>query len=285
MAVKFGPSGNCNLFYEKGFKNSFEMPAWLESLGLTAYEYQCARGCKVKSETAEKIGSEAKRHGISLSIHAPYYINLSSEGEGREKSIGYIMDTLRVASIMGADRIVVHSGGSAKLDRRVAMEIAKETLRQALSRSVAEGLSHVHICPEVMGKTNQLGTLDEIVEFCSLSENFIPVIDFGHLNARTFGGIKCEEDYEKILDTLAAGLDKYRAENFHAHFSKIEYTTPGGEKKHLTFEDTVYGPDFMPLARVLAARGISPTIICESDSVMTEDALKMRDMYEECLKK
>jgi deoxyribonuclease-4 len=282
MAIKFGPSGNCSLFYEKGFKHSYEMPAWLESLGLTAYEYQCSKGCRLKPETSAKIGTAAKKANIALSIHAPYYINLSSDGEGRKKSIGYILETLHVANIMGATRIVVHSGGAAKLDRRTAMDIAKKTLRDALQEAENQGLGHIHICPEVMGKTNQLGTLDEVIEFCQMSENLIPVIDFGHLNARTFGAVKTEEDYANILDALERGLDSYRASRFHVHFSKIEYTEKGGEKKHLTFDDEIYGPDFKPLARQLYKRRLEPTIICESDSVMTRDALEMKNMYGEC---
>ena len=60
--------------------------------------------------------------------------------------------------------------------------------------------------------------------------------------------------------------------------------TKAGEKKHLTFENTEYGPDFTPLAKVLARRKLSPTIICESAGTQSQDALIMKKIYEECLK-
>ena len=70
------------------------------------------------------------------------------------------------------------------------------------------------------------------------------------------------------------------AENLHCHFSKIEWTDKG-EKKHLTFDDSVYGPDFEPLVSAIAKEGLSPTIICESAGTQSEDALKMKKYYGE----
>ena len=71
--------------------------------------------------------------------------------------------------------------------------------------------------------------------------------------------------------------DEY-AYNLHCHFSKIEYTT-AGEKKHLTFEDTVFGPEFDGLAEAIVREGVCPRIICESAGTMAEDALFMKNMY------
>ena len=73
-------------------------------------------------------------------------------------------------------------------------------------------------------------------------------------------------------------LGEYRFKNFHSHFSKIEYTT-GGEKRHLTFEDTVYGPDFEPLMELVYKYGLSPTFVCESAGTQAEDAKAMKDYY------
>ena len=68
---------------------------------------------------------------------------------------------------------------------------------------------------------------------------------------------------------------------FHSHFSQIEYTDNGGEKRHLTFADTTYGPYFAPLAEVLVKYDSRPTIICESAGTPAEDAATMRDLYKE----
>ena len=276
----FGPSGNSESFYAEGYKSSLQMPKWLNERGLDAYEYQCAKGVKITEETARKLGSEAKENNIRLSIHSPYYINIATDDEEkRVKSVKYITDTLLAASYMGATKIVVHSGACSKMERKTAMEYAKKTLRIALDEAKNLHVDHIHICPETMGKINQLGDLDEVIELCQLDDSLIPTIDFGHLNARTFGGLKEDEDFLEIFDKIENKLGYDRLNSFHAHFSRIEFTPGGGEKKHHTFKDTMYGPEFLPVAKILYKKNISPTFICESNGTMAEDALEMKKMY------
>ena len=281
MGALFGPAGNSQSFHDRGFKSNLDIPGYVKEFGLTAYEYQCGRGVKISDQAAAAFGEAAKKEGITLSLHAPYYISLSSvEEEKRDNSITYILQSARAAKAMGAGRIIVHSGSCGKLSREEALFLAKGTLQKCVAALEQEGLAdQVAVCPETMGKVNQLGDLNEVMELCLVDERFIPCIDFGHLNARTFGGIKGAEDYKAILDTMENKLGADRAKRFHAHFSKIQYTDKGGEKMHLTFEDTVYGPEFEPLAELIAKRGLSPTIICESAGTQAEDAAAMMQMY------
>ncbi len=284
MSAFFGPAGNSQRFYDDGNKSTWQMMAYLENMGLNAYEYQCGRGVSTSDETAKKVAEECVKHNIKISVHAPYFISLSSVEESkRQGSIRYILQSAELVKKLGGDRIVVHSGSCGKLSRKVALGYAKETVKSAIEALKAEGLSDVHMCLETMGKVNQLGNLDEVMALCELDDWLLPTIDFGHLNARDRGSIKTKEDYAFILDTLENRLGSDRAKVFHAHFSKIEYTD-GGEKKHLTFEDDVFGPDFMPLAELIAERDLSPTIICESAGTQTEDALAMMNMYKKCLR-
>ncbi|MBO5326791.1 MAG: endonuclease IV, partial [Clostridia bacterium] len=136
-----------------------------------------------------------------------------------------------------------------------------------------------------MGKINQLGTLDEVIELCELDPHFYPVVDFGHMNARERGGFfpTCDH-YRRVFDRVAEGLGDDKARYMHCHFSKIEYTD-AGEKRHLTFEDSAYGPDFEPLAEALVRDGLCPRIICESAGTMAEDALIMQQAYRSALEK
>ncbi len=281
--VLFGPAGTPQGFYDRGYKKSLQLPAFLEELGLDLFEYQCGNGVTVGEETARKLGEAFREKGKILSIHAPYFISLSSlEPEKRLNSIGYILKTARAAHWMGADRIVVHSGSCAKISREAALALAKETLSQAVEALKNEHLDHISICPETMGKINQLGTLDEVLELCKVHESFLPTVDFGHLNARTRGGVCTKEDYLAILNRMEDVLGADRTCRMHVHFSKIEYTS-GGEKKHLTFEDKVFGPDFEPLADLLVQKRSEAHIICESDGTMDVDALAMKQMYRSAL--
>ncbi len=277
--VLFGPAGTPQGFFDRGYKKSLQLPEFLDEMGLDLFEYQCGNGVTVGEATARKLGDAFREKGKILSVHAPYFISLSSvEPEKRDNSIGYILKTARAADWMGAERIVVHSGSCAKISREEALSLAKQTLSRAADALKSEGLEHIRICPETMGKINQLGTLDEVLQLCLVHESFLPTVDFGHLNARTRGGVCTREDYFAVLDRIESVLGEERARKMHVHFSKIEYTA-GGEKKHLTFEDTVFGPDFEPLADLLVQKKSDAHIICESDGTMDVDSLAMKTMY------
>ena len=284
MNARFGPAGSSERYNAQKHKSSLEIPPYLREFGLDHFEYQCGRGVNVGEEKARAFGKVAAENGITVSLHSPYYISLASvEEEKRLHSIDYILQSARAVDWMGGIRVVVHSGTCGKISRAEAMEKAKDTLIRAQAALDAEGLSHIRLCPETMGKINQLGDLEEVMQLCELEERFLPCLDFGHLNARTLGGIRTTEDFAAVLDTVQNRLGSERASQFHAHFSKIEYTA-GGEKRHLTFEDTVFGPDFSLLAPLLAQRGWAPVIVCESAGTQDDDALQMKQCYREALR-
>ena len=274
----FGPGGNSESFYEEGMKASVQAPEWLRAKGLDAYEFQAGNGLTAGEKTLTAIGEKAREHGILMSLHTPYFISLSGvEEEKRLKSIDYISRSLRAAECLGADTIVIHTGSAAKITREEAMALASDTLIKNLE---VNGSTNIRMGLETMGKLNQLGTLDEVLTLCKISPLYHPVVDFGHLNARNIGNYFTDCDsYRAIFDKIATTLGDDYAYNLHCHFSKIEYTT-AGEKKHLTFEDTVFGPNFEPLAEAIVRERVAPRIICESAGTMAEDALAMKRMWQ-----
>ena len=273
----FGPGGNSQSFYDAGLKSTLQAPAFVKSLGLGAYEFEAGNGLKAGRETLEKIGLAAREAGVEMSFHTPYYISLSGvDPEKRLKSIDYIKQSLDAAEALGADTIVIHAGSASKISRAEAMDLAKDTLLKTME---AVGDTPIHLGLETMGKINQLGTLEEIIELCKLDAHFYPVVDFGHLNARERGEFFPDRDsYRRVFDAVANGLGDEKARYMHCHFSKIEYTD-AGEKRHLTFADTVYGPAFEPLAEALVKDDLCPRIISESAGTQSEDALAMHLAY------
>ena len=279
MSAKFGPAGNSDSFESMGYKHSLQVPEYLEIMGLDAFEYQCGRGVNIGTDKAMQLGKLAAKKNIELSLHAPYYISMSSvDEEKRLNSIKYIIDSARAVNAMGGCRIVVHTGACGKMDRASALALATDTMKRAVKALDDNGLSNIRICPETMGKVNQLGTLAEVLSLCEIDERLIPCIDFGHLNARSQGGMATFEDFKSVFDEIENRLGLSRLREYHAHFSKIEYTE-GGEKRHLTFEDSVYGPDFEPMIELTVKKDCSPTIICESRGTQAEDARRMKDYY------
>ena len=274
----FGTAGTPDNYTGRGTPGIFP---WLRQLGLNGFEYQCGKGVRVSPETAAAVGSAAKENGIRLSLHAPYFISLSSvDKQKRLNSIDYILQSALAADMMGAERIIVHSGSLSGMEREEATALAAETLRYAMLALDEAGLGHITVCPETMGKQNQLGTVEEVCEFCTIDERMIPCVDFGHLYARSLGQINDYQGFLKVLEVIENTLGLDRLRRLHIHFSHIEYTK-GGEKKHLNFEDGLFGPNFEPVCEALLKKGVEPMIISESAGKQDEDSLEMKRIYEE----
>ena len=279
MSALFGPAGNADSF---PYKSSADAPRWLAQLGLDCYEYQCGKGVNVGEATARKIGAAAREAGVRLSLHAPYFINLANpDPDSLQKTIGYITAACQAADWMGAGRVVIHSGALMKRTRREALATARESLKAVIAACDDAGYGHIALCPETMGKINQLGDLDEVLELCTLDARLVPCVDFGHLYARSLGELTGEGACEAMLDRIRVVLGAARASAFHSHFSKIQFTPNGGEKMHLTFDQEDFGPDPAPLMAAVARRGWSPTFICESAGTQAEDAIAMKKLYQE----
>ncbi|MEE0800014.1 MAG: TIM barrel protein [Gemmiger sp.] len=278
---RFGPAGLSDSYPAKKFDPE-QMAAYTASFGLTAFEYQCGRGVRLAQDKARALGAACAAHDIVLSVHAPYYISMSSlEEDKRLHSIDYLLQSCALVRALGGRRVIFHAGSCGKQSREAALEKAMDTMARAVAAVDEAGYGDCILCPETMGKVNQLGNLDEVLTLCSVDPRITPCIDFGHLYARSQGTIlsqQAPEDYAAILDRIAAALPDERARSFHVHFSRIAYTK-GGEKCHLTFSDTEYGPPPAPLMALLRSRGLTPTVICESAGTQAEDAAVLAELY------
>ena len=241
MSIRFGTAGISDSFDAMGFKNSLDIPAYIERFQLHAFEYQCGRGVRLGLDKAAEMARRAEKPDILFSVHAPYFISMSSMvEETRLKSIDYILQSCRLVRALGGRRVIFHSGSCGKQSREEALEKALDTMQRMVKAVDEEGFDDITLCPETMGKIGQLGTLDEVLALCGVDKRITPCIDFGHLNARTLGGIQTKQDYADILDRMQQVLQDERARNFHVHFSRIEWSK-GGEKRHWTFADTQFG--------------------------------------------
>ena len=277
--VKFGPAGNCKSFYDAGYKRSIEAGKWLSELGLTHYEYSFGKGILLSDEMAQAIGEEFKKYGVTISVHAPYYINFATPTEEMaEKSYQYVLNSIKKLRLLGGNRLIVHPASMGKMNREDAVNLTKQRLIRLAEILRENGDDDILICLETMGKQAQIGTYQEIIEFCQIAPNYIPAFDFGHINALYQGLLKTKEDYRQIFDLAIEKLGFDKVDKCHIHFSKIEYGAKG-EIKHLTLDDNQYGPEFEPLAEVIKDLAINPVIVCESKEIMALDAIKLRDIY------
>ena len=278
--IKFGPSGNSESFYAAGYSHTEESAAFVRAHGLDCFEYSFGRGVRMSEDKAISICDAFKANGVEISVHAPYFVNFANpDDEMAAKSYGYVLDSGKMVDLMGGKRVVFHPAAQGKEERGTAVSRTEERIKVLRDYIYLNNLEHLMFCPETMGKTAQIGTVEEIARFCRIDPVYTPCVDFGHVNAREQGSLKTEQDYRIRLEYLIEQLGYERMKHFHVHFSKIQYGAKG-EIKHLTFQDDVFGPEFEPLAAAFVGLKLEPYVVSESAGTQTEDAVAMKQMYE-----
>ena len=277
--IKFGPSGNCERFYAEGYEHTEEAAEFVREMGLDCFEYSFGRGVHMTEGKARSIRAAFEDMGVEISVHAPYFINFANpDDEMAAKSYGYVLDSAKMLSLMGGKRLVFHPAAQGKDARSVAVDRTADRLKILRDYIYLNNLQGLMFCPETMGKLAQIGTIEEITGFCEIDPLFTPCVDFGHVNAREQGSLKSARDYRERLEYMIGRLGYERMKHFHVHFSKIMYGAKG-ELKHLTFADTVYGPEFEPLAEALHELKLEPYVVSESDGTQADDAAEMKRIY------
>ena len=273
MTIRFGPAG---IPIQCTGKSTLEGVKCCAELGLDAMEMEFVQGVRMKEETAGEVQKVAKALGISISSHAPYYVNLCSSEELKiANSKRHIFESARITSLAGGTITVFHPGFYQKLTPQEAFAAAKKTLKEIEDKLKQHKIT-IRLGAETVGKKSAFGGLDENIRLAQELDFVDPAIDFAHLHARGDFRIKNESDYKAIFDKLEAELGDY-VKHFHCHFSEINYSEKG-ERNHLVL-GTNNEPPFKPFMKVLAENGYSGTVICETPN-LDVDALKLKSEYE-----
>ncbi|MDO8516862.1 MAG: TIM barrel protein [Nanoarchaeota archaeon] len=210
--IYFGPAGL------GGVNEAISNLEKYHELGLKACEIAFTYSIYLKKQDAIEIGKIAKKLGIFLSIHAPYFINLNSDDKKKiEASKKRILDSCMIAHYLGAKRVVFHSGFYGKISKEQTYENIKKEIIEMLEE-VKKNKWDVELCPEVMGKKNVFGSIEEISKLAKETKCGF-CIDFAHILAR----------YENYDFDLVK--ESFPQEKWQCHFSGIEYGDKG-EKNH-----------------------------------------------------
>ncbi len=280
--TRFGPAGVPPMFRLLG-ANTFDTPRLLREEGLDAFEYQAVRwGPKpqIKEADARKLGGEARKNDVKLSMHGSYFINLSGKKDVAEASKRRMIACATAADWMGAYVMVFHTGFYGKVEKDFAFKTCVNALKEVSAEMKSLGLK-VKLGPETMGRKFQVGSIDEIISINQEVEGTQLVIDWGHLHARNLGGFKKMEDMRAIAEKVERELGTQSLRSMHCHFSAIEFNTQG-ERKHHTLDEKRYGPDFSWLAEIIVDFGLHPTMICESP-ILDVDARRMKETLQQVI--
>jgi len=276
---RFGPAG-----MPPGFKELkqpvTEVPKYLHNEGLDSFEYQMVRwGPKpqIRQEMAERLGRNAAENDVWLTAHGSYFVNLTSPNkETLEASKRRLLACVTGANWMGAHIVVFHPGAYSGRSPREVFETCARAMEDVAETMRSLGTDRVHLAPEMMGKSSQFGSVEEVLALCERVDLTEPNVDWAHLHARDKGRFKTIDDVRKVMDQIEKRLGTNALKDLHCHYSHIEFTDKG-ERRHHNLDRVEYGPDFKLLAKLVAERHLKPVIACETPN-LDVDAVKLRAM-------
>jgi deoxyribonuclease-4 len=246
-----------------------------KSIGLNTLELGWVQSVRVTEVTCAAIKGKAEEHRFSLSVHAPYFINLNASDEEWPKSRKRLMDAAIYGNLAGATDIVFHPGSYFTNDPKEVLKIAIPRL-QGCADELQKAGNPVTLRPETMGKSAMLGSFEDTLAMSKAIEGVELCIDFAHLHARPGdGSMNTYDEWCALLKRYQKTLGKKSLKRFHIHLSGIEYG-PKGEKNHLALAKSDL--KLNALYQALYDFGCAGRILCESP-IMEEDALNMKKAW------
>jgi deoxyribonuclease IV len=246
-----------------------------KSIGLNTLELGWVQSVRVTEATCALIKEAGTSDAVSLSVHAPYFINLNALDDEWPKSRKRLMDAAHYGNLAGATDIIFHPGSYFGNDPAEVLKLAIPRLKGCVDELRKKG-NPVTLRPETMGKSAMLGSFEDTLEMSKAIKGVLPCIDFAHLHARPGDGtMNTAKEWTKVLEAYQAALGKDALKNLHIHLSGIEYG-PKGEKNHLPIDESDLKLKF--LFGVLKDFGCRGRILCESP-IMEVDALNMKKAW------
>jgi deoxyribonuclease-4 len=248
----------------------------IAELGLGCMEMEFVQGVKMGEAGARLVAQTATKEGIKLSAHAPYFINFNAhEPEKIRASQDRVLQTARIAALCGAESITFHAAFYLGDPPGKTYSTVKKYLAETLNQLKREN-NRVWIRPEVVGKSSQFGSLEEILNLSTEIEGLAPCIDFAHWHARN-GRFNSYLEFTSILLQVKERLGRTALDDMHIHVSGIAYGKKG-EIKHLNLKESDF--QYTELLKALNDYDASGIVICESPN-LEEDALLLQATYKE----
>ena len=245
------------------------------SIGLNTLELGWVQSVRVTEATCAVIKQCGTDHGIALSVHAPYFINLNALDDEWPKSRKRLMDAAHYGNLAGATDIIFHPGSYFGNDAVEVLKVAIPRLQGCVDELRKAG-NPVTLRPETMGKSAMLGSFEDTLEMSRAMEGVLPCLDFAHLHARPGDGtMNTYEEWSAVLKAYQKALGKKALKKLHIHLSGIEYG-PKGEKNHLELAKADL--NLKALFQALQDFGCGGRILCESP-IMEQDALNMKKAW------
>ena len=280
--IRFGVGGFPLAFTDRPeSKDRGAVFAWLRSVGLDAIELQMTYGPRMTAEQGRRYRALAIADDIKISIHGSYYIVLASPDPAKVlRSVDTLMRTYVQADILGAREIVLHPGSLYGAPEAEASRRFAENLQRFMAQL---GKTDICLMIETAGKVGQMGSVDMILDVAATIKGVGPCIDFGHVHARSLGGLETADAIAQVF----ARIDEFQRSNpdtpTHFHYTPIHYG-PRGEIQHRALSDIdgvsnkPFHPRPEPVAAGLAALSGRFTIISETHNSQEKGAIRLKSL-------
>ena len=133
------------------------------SIGLDTLELGWVRAVRVSQATCQAIREAASENDVSISVHAPYFINLNADNEEWPKSRKRLMDAAYYGYLAGATDIVFHPGSYFEQPPETVVSKTIQRLQGCMDELKSKGVS-ITLRPETMGKSAMLGSLEDTLQ-------------------------------------------------------------------------------------------------------------------------
>lgn len=244
------------------------------ALGITAMEMEWVQSVPKNPERIEAIRTTAQALKMTLTVHAPYFVNLNSHDDGKlAASITRVVQALTMGQLAGAISVCVHPAFYMGMDPKKAYDNVRRATERILKHK-SKFFPQVNLGFETMGKPTQFGTLEEVLKLSKEFDQY-PVVDPAHMHARTNGKVNSIEEWNDLFDLYEKYLGSASLKHMHMHFSGIAYTVKG-EKNHLPLQKSdARWKDFLA---VLKKRKIGGVLVSESP-LLEDDTLLMQRTF------
>jgi len=299
--VRFGVAGYPPAFHKSVYKRDrIKILNWLDDLGLDALELQMTYGPRTKKETCLEYSNVSSELGISLSVHASYFIVLTSDDPGKlDNSRETLKKTFELSNYLGSKKIILHPGSLYKIDSNIILERLIKNLSSVMNDI---GKSDIGLFLETAGKVGQLGSVNEILEICKNIQGVFPCIDFGHVHARTLGSLDTEDSVTSILNQIEKAGYLKNPNEVHFHYTPIDYGSrgeivhkaiddkypeesqmflPGFDVNNCRSKDGFYYPRHEHVASSLKKFSLDCTVISETHNSQEVGAIALKKSYED----
>ncbi len=248
----------------------------INELGLEHMEVEFVHGVRMSKEKAIEVGKTASDLGVTLTIHAPYYINLNAlDPQKREASRQRIMESCEIGKLMGVKSVCFHAAFNLSQKSEQVMETVLSEMIMIEDNLKEKSIDDLYLAPEITGKPTQFGSLEELIALANNLERTRLCVDFAHYFARESGKNNSESDFRNLIKNIKAELGQTVVDNLHMHFSGIEYSSKG-EKNHVELAKTHF--NWQGMLKVLHEEHVGGYLVCESP-ILEEDALKAKNYF------